>query len=114
MVNALYDPMTRRGGLLMTIRAHRFIAAGALAVAAVAAPITIALTSADIASNAAPPKCLSTVTTNGSDPQCVGYSNGQPMVGATPGGLYGPSQNSGFGVNSGQLLPGQTWSTPVG
>jgi hypothetical protein len=96
----------------MTIRAHRFIAAGALAVAAVAAPITIAVAGVDSASSAGP-KCLSTVTTNGSDPLCVGYSNGKPIVGATPGGPYGPSNSSGFGSSgAGGLAPGTTFTSP--
>gem|GEM_PF-3565049 len=94
----------------MTIRAHRFVAAGALAVAAVAAPIAVALMGVDTASNAGP-KCLSQVTSNGSDPICVGYSNGQPIVGSSPGGLYGP--NNGIGIQTGPLAPGQTWDTPV-
>lgn len=94
----------------MTIRAPRFVAAGALAVAALAAPIAVALVGVDTVSDAKP-ACLSTVTTNGSDPICVGYSNGQPMVGATPGGLYGPEQ--GIGVQTGPLAPGTTWDTPV-
>ena len=92
----------------MIIRAHRFVAAGALAVAAVAAPIAVALMGVDTASNAAP-KCLSQVTSNGSDPICVGYSNGNPNTISTPGGLYGPNN----GLQTGQLLPGQTWTTPV-
>jgi hypothetical protein len=110
MVKALSDLIRRRGGLYMIIRAHRFVAAGAFAVAAVAAPIAVALMGVDTASNAAP-KCLSQVTSNGSDPICVGYSNGQPLVGSSPGGLYGPGQ--GIGVNTGPLAPGTTWSTPV-
>ena len=97
----------------MTIRAHRFVAAGALAVAAVATPVAIALTSVDTVSGAAP-KCLSQFTINGSDPQCVSYSYGQPIVGSSPGGIYGPSTSSGFGVSTGPLMPGQTWDTPIG
>ena len=90
----------------MTIRAHRFVAAGALAVAA---PIAVALVGVDTAFNAGPGKCLSSVTTNGSDPICVGYSNGNPNTISTPGGLYGPNN----GLQTGQLLPGQTWTTPI-
>jgi hypothetical protein len=109
MVKALSDLIRRRGGLFMTIRATRFVAAGALAVAAVAAPIA-ALVGVDAAFNAGG-KCLASVTTNGSDPQCVGYSNGQPNTISTPGGLYGPAQ--GIGVNTGPMAPGTTWSTPI-
>lgn len=94
----------------MIIRAHRFVAAGALAVAAVAAPIAVALMGVDTASNAGP-KCLSQVTSNGSDPICVGYSNGQPIVGSTPGGINGPN---GVGINTGPMVPGTTWSSSTG
>jgi hypothetical protein len=109
MVKALSDLIRRRGGLFMTIRAHRFVAAGALAVAAVAAPIAVALVGVDTGFNAGSGKCLSSVTTNGSDPICVGYSNGNPNTISTPGGLYGPNN----GLQTGQLLPGQTWTTPL-
>jgi hypothetical protein len=95
----------------MTIRAHRFVAAGALAVAAVAAPIAIALTSVDAASNAA---CRATFTTNGSDPVCLdGPDNGNSFtIGSPDFGTYGP--NGQFGARTGPLLPGQTWNTPLG
>jgi hypothetical protein len=109
MVKALSDLIRRRGGLFMTIRATRFVAAGALAVAAVAAPIA-ALAGVDTAFSAAP-KCLASVTSNGSDPQCVGYSNGKPNTISSPGGLYGPSY--GLGVQTGPLAPGTTWTSPV-
>jgi hypothetical protein len=97
----------------MTFRAHRLVAAGALTVAAVAAPIAIALTSVDAVQTAGPP-CLSTVTSNGSDPICVGYSNGNGVNLGTPDfGIYGPDGN-GIGFSSGNLLPGQTWRGPIG
>jgi hypothetical protein len=102
----------------MTFRAHRLVAAGVLTVAAVAAPIVIALTSVDAASNAGP-ACLSTVTSNGSDPVCVGYSNGNGINMGTPDfGVYGPNAGSvpggGVGVTTRNLLPGQTWNMPAG
>jgi len=105
-------------GSSMTFRAHRLVAAGVLTVAAVAAPIAIALTSVDAATNAGP-ACLSTVTSNGSDPVCVGYSNGNGINVGTPDfGVYGPNSGNvpgrGIGVTTGPLLPGQTWNTPIG
>jgi hypothetical protein len=109
MVKALSDLIRRRGGLFMTIRAHRFVAASALAVAAVSAPIAVALIGVDTAFNAGP-RCLASVTTNGSDPQCLGYSTGKPNTVSTPGSVYGPS----YGAQTGPLAPGQTWDTPVG
>jgi hypothetical protein len=110
MVSAQSDLINRRGGLFMTIRG--FVAAGALAVAAVAAPIAGAFVGAGVdqpmANNG---KCLAYFG-NQEDGQCLGYSNGQPIVGSTPGGLYGP--NTGVGVQTGQLLPGQTWTSSTG
>jgi hypothetical protein len=92
-------------GHVMTISARRIVSAGALTVAAVAAPLAIAFTSGAGQAVAAP--CLATVTTNGSDPVCVGYSNGNP----TNIGTFGP--NNGLGVSTGNLAPGQTWRQPI-
>jgi hypothetical protein len=102
----------------MTIRAHRFAAAGALAVAAVAAPAVIALSSGNTAEVAGPP-CLATGSFNGVDMPCLSYSNGNGINVGTPGiGVYGPNSGSlpggGIGVNTGPLFPGQTWNTPIG
>jgi hypothetical protein len=101
----------------MTIRAHRLVAAGALAVAAVAAPIAIALTSAP-AAGATP--CLATGSFNGQPMPCLSYSNGNGINVGTPDiGVYGPnagssSRNGGIGVTSGPLLPGTTFNKPIG
>jgi hypothetical protein len=92
----------------MTIRA--FVAAGALAVAAVAAPV-VAMSTAGQAV-AGPPKCLAHIG-NADDNVCAGYSNGQPIVGSTGGGIWGPNYQGG-GLTSGNLMPGQTWTTPIG
>jgi hypothetical protein len=98
----------------MIIRARRFIAAGALAVAAVAAPIASSFVSASAGQLDAGGKCLAWYG-NQEDGVCLGYSNGQPIVGATPGGLYGPSNSSGFGSSSaGGLAPGTTFTSPAG
>ncbi len=94
----------------MTIRARRFVAAGAFAVAAVATPLAIAMAGGAGETVAAP--CLATVTTNGSDPVCVGYSNGNPTNIGTPNfGTFGPNGN--LGVSTGNLAPGQTWRQPL-
>ena len=95
----------------MTYRAHRLVAAGAFAVAAVAAPLAIASISETPATVVGAP-CLATVTTNGSDPVCVGYSNGNGVNVGTPFGIYGP--NGYPGAVYGPLLPGQTWTQPIG
>lgn len=96
----------------MTTRAHRLVAAGALAVAAVAAPIAIAFTS-DAGQTVAGPRCLSWYG-NAEDGVCLSYSNGNGMNLGTPGiGVGGPTSGSP-GVFTGPLLPGNTWNTPVG
>lgn len=102
----------------MTIRAHRLVAAGSLAVAALAAPIAIALTSVDAAGTVAGPRCLSHVG-NIEDGVCAGYSNGNGINVGTPDiGIYGPNAGSlpggGIGVSTGPLLPGQSWNVPIG
>lgn len=102
----------------MTIRAHRFVAAGALAVAAVAAPIAIALTSGDAADHVAGPACLAWFG-NQEDGVCLSYSNGNGVNVGTPDlGIYGPNSGTmpggGVGISTGPLLPGQTWTVPIG
>lgn len=97
----------------MTIRAR--IVTGAFVAAALAAPIGMASTNSDATSTAAP-ACLSHVTSQGNDPVCAGYSNGQPIVGGTPDfGVFGPNGTGrGIGVSTGSLLPGQSWNAPIG
>jgi hypothetical protein len=101
----------------MIVRAHRLVAAGALTLAAVAAPIVIALTGA--AQTIAGPACLATGSFNGQEMPCLGYSNGNGVNLGTPDfGVYGPNSGSvpggGIGVSTGPLLPGQTWTQPIG
>lgn len=101
----------------MSIRAPRLVAAGALAVAAVAAPIAIALTSVEATDSAGPP-CLSWVG-NKEDGNCLSYSNGNGVNVGTPDlGIYGPNAGSlpggGIGVTTGSLLPGTTWTQGIG
>ena len=102
----------------MTIRAHRVVAAGALAVAAVAAPIAISLSSGNAAQSVAGPACLAWYG-NKEDGVCLSYSNGNGVNVGTPDlGVYGPNSGSmpggGFGVSTGPLVPGQTWNVPIG
>jgi len=102
----------------MTIRAHRVVAAGALAVAAVAAPIAISLSIGNAAQSVAGPPCLAWYG-NKEDGVCLGYSNGNGVNLGTPDmGVYGPNSGAmpggGIGVSTGPLLPGQTWNVPVG
>jgi hypothetical protein len=102
----------------MTIRAHRLVSAGALAVAAVAAPLAIAMSNG-AGQAMASPACLAWYGSVG-DGQCLSYSNGSPTTVGTPFGVFGP--NGGLGVGgynngglvSGPLLPGQTWNSSTG
>lgn len=95
----------------MTIRAHRLVAAGALTVAAVAAPIAIALSSADTTQVDA--GCLAWYGSR-DDGICLSYSNGNGMNVGTPGvGVGGSNSSGGFGVSTGPMLPGNSWNSPV-
>jgi hypothetical protein len=96
----------------MTIPAHRFVAAGALAVAAVAAPIAIALTSAEAVTSVASPPCLSWFG-NKDDGVCLSYAN-QPNINVgTPNVAIGNNNgNPGIGISTGPLGPGTSFSSP--
>ncbi|MDT5102523.1 MAG: hypothetical protein QOI25_36 [Mycobacterium sp.] len=94
----------------MTIRAHRVVAAGAFAVAAVAAPIAIALSGAGQA--VAGPACLATGSFNGQDMPCLGYSNGNGVNLGRP--TYNGGNGPDAGLTTGPLVPGQTWTVPIG
>lgn len=92
----------------MMIRAARFCAAGALAVAAVAAPLAAAFGGNPAEHVVAGPACLAWIG-NKDDGNCVSHSNGQPVTAGTPWGVWGP----GSGISTGPLLPGQSWNTPL-
>jgi hypothetical protein len=96
----------------MTIPAPRFVAAGALAIAAVAAPIAIALTSAEAVSSVASPPCLSWFG-NKDDGVCLSYANQPNIQVGTPNVAIGNNNgNPGIGVSTGPLGPGTTFSSP--
>ena len=103
----------------MTITARRIATAGALALAAVAAPLTMALTEAAPHAVTAQGQCLAWYG-NKDDGQCLGYSNGSPQSIGTPFGVYGPNTGAGVGTYngggliSGPLLPGRTYTNGVG
>lgn len=102
----------------MTIRASRIVGASAFAVAAVAAPIAIALATPDATQTDAAP-CLATGSFNGVAMPCLGYSNGNGINVGTPDfGVYGPNAGSmpggGIGVTTGNLVPGTTFNKPIG
>jgi hypothetical protein len=99
----------------MTIPARRFVAAGAMAVAAVAAPIAIALTSGEAATSVASPPCLSWFG-NKDDNVCLAYANqpnitvGTPNVGIGTGNAN--NGNGGIGISTGPIGPGTSFSSP--
>jgi hypothetical protein len=103
----------------MTIPVRRLVTVGALAVAAVAAPLTIALGHDSGQTNTAQGQCLAWYG-NKDDGDCLGYSSGNQQTVGTPFGVYGPNTGAGVGTYnggglvSGPLLPGQTWSNGIG
>ncbi len=116
MVRALSD---HREGNFMTIRAHRFVAAGALAVAAVAAPIAIALSSGTASEPVAGPRVPGVVRQQGGRRLPVLLERQSDQRGHPGIGVYGPNNGSitggsSAGIITGPLLPGQTWIRPVG
>lgn len=92
----------------MTIRAHRLVAAGSLAVAALAAPIAIALTSAEPSDVA---QCRAHFG-NIEDNICLDGDTGNSFTIGTPVFNGGTGPDAGF--STGPLLPGQTWNVPIG
>ncbi len=66
------------------------------------------MSSAEPQHQAAPGQCLAWFG-NQEDGHCLGYSNGQPIGGGTPWGLYGPSN-----YQNGVMLPGATINRGVG
>jgi hypothetical protein len=99
-------------------RARRVVAAGAFAVAAVAAPFAASVLTTDAADVQAGPPCLAWFG-NKEDGKCLSYSNGNGINVGTPDiGIYGPNTGTmpggGIGVSTGPLLPGQTWNQGIG
>lgn len=96
-------------------QARRLVAVGAFAVAAVAAPLTASMLTADASESVAlPPGCLAWFG-NAEDGHCLGYSNGMPLVGGTPEiGIGNSNGSSGATVNTGPLMPGATINQGIG
>jgi hypothetical protein len=92
-------------------RTRRLIALGAFAAAAAAAPVIAATTisaSAPKDYQAYPGQCLAWFG-NQEDGKCLGYSNGQPINGGTPWGIYGPNN-----YQNGVMLPGTSINRGIG
>lgn len=91
---------------MATAKRVRRAAAGALAAAAVAAPVLVALGTSATANADGP--CLAWFGSR-DDGICMGYSNGSPTYIGTPNlGIWGPGYGNGLGLTTGPLLPGQT------
>jgi hypothetical protein len=89
-------------------RVRKLIAAGAFAVAAVAAPFAAsAVSTTDSSAVALPPGCLAWFG-NQETGKCLGYSQGNGISAGTPGVGFNGSEGGGFGVNTGPMLPGST------
>ena len=49
------------------------------------------------------------------DGQCIAYSNGNGINVGSPGVGFGGNNNpGGIGINTGPVMPGQTFNIPVG
>ena len=89
--------------------------AGAFAAAAVAVPLYVSLSSIDAAPQvSAQPACLAWFG-NKEDGNCMGYSNGSPVLVGTPEiGLDGAGIGIGIPFQTGPLLPGTTFNRQFG
>lgn len=99
-----------KGNLVASKTTRRVIALSAFAAAAAAPVIAAATLSASETQTyqASPGQCLAWFG-NQEDGQCLGYSNGQPIGGGTPWGIYGPNN-----YQNGAMLPGATINRGVG
>lgn len=93
-------------------RTRRFVAVGAFAAAAVAAPAFLAATTPQSDVTAAP-ACLAWFG-NKEDGKCLSYSNGQPAVGGIPPVSIGAPGSGNPGLSTGPLLPGTTINQSIG
>lgn len=98
---------------LTSIRARRFIAAGAFAAAAIAAPIAVATLSAGPAQDAVAAPCLAWFG-NKDDGVCLSYSNGNGITAGTPDVAWGSPGSGSPGFSTSPVLPGTTITQPIG
>ncbi len=96
-------------------RARKLIAAGAFAVAAVAAPFAASALSTTDTSDAValPPGCLAWFG-NQETGKCLGYSQGNGISAGTPWVGSNGSEGGGIGVSTGPMLPGTTINRGIG
>lgn len=89
---------------MSTTKVRRLLASGAMAAAAIAAPVLMSVGATTALS--ADGQCLAWFGSRG-EGQCMGYSNGTPTYIGTPNlGVYGP----GGGFYTGPLMPGTTFT----
>lgn len=86
---------------------------GAVAAAAVAAPVYAAVVTVDAPQVSAAPPCLAWFG-NKEDGHCLSYSNGNGINVGTPTYCYGSAGNDNCGFSSGPLLPGTTINRGIG
>jgi hypothetical protein len=99
-----------KGNLVASKTTRRVIALSAFA-AAVAAPVIAATTisaSEPATHQAYPGECLAWFG-NQEDGKCLSYSNGQPIGGGTPWGIFGPNN-----YQNGVMLPGTSINRGIG
>lgn len=111
MVGALYNRGNGQEGVHVTStnnRTRRFVAAGAIAMAAVAAPLAASALSESNADPQPLSQCLAWFG-NKEDGRCLSVSNGNGINVGTPD--FGLNQSQ-TGVNTGPLVPGQTITDP--
>jgi hypothetical protein len=99
-------------------RARQLLAAGAFAVAAVAAPFATAFLHTTGTSDVVAQTCLAWFG-NAEDGKCLSYSNGNGVNVGTPDiGIYGPNSGTlpggGIGVSTAPLFPGRTYGNTLG
>lgn len=94
----------------MNTSARRLVLVGAFAVVAAAAPVLALSAAGPQSSVQAQPACLAWFG-NKEDGKCLSYSNSGGGGGA---GFSSPGISVGSnGIQSGPLLPGQTWNVPL-
>jgi hypothetical protein len=91
-------------------RIRRFVAVGAFAAAAVAAPIAVTAMSGSAADSVAGPQCLAWFG-NKTDGKCLSYADNGFQIG-TP--IYNGGNGPDAGWSSGPLLPGTSINQGIG
>lgn len=97
----------------ISTRTRRFVAAGAFAVAAAAAPAFLATVTPQSTDVTAAPACLAWFG-NKEDGKCLSYSNGTPVGGGIGPVTVGAPGSGNPGLSTGPLLPGTSINRGIG